>query len=404
MFSALLVVHVCNMAFQMVTGRILPEEEFALLAAFLGVLAILQRPLSTLRTAVCYYSSQLTKERPGDIRRLIRKWIFVTAVPSFLAGAVLVLCSPWVADFFHLKRQAPIVIVGLTLPALCWLPVLNGAAQGMQKFKWCSAATMLGALARLLIGGLAIGLLYPACGWAMLGHGMGMWISCVVLVLALWFALHGRGGAGGKLPSMRLYLMQSFGILMAFGILMTADIVMVKHYLPDENGFAFAATLGRMAVFLPGAIVVAMFPKVASSNSADEQRNIFLRSLGLTVCATLLVLLVCFIFPRFLFRIFFGMEVDDSMVSYLRLMSLMMVLASALNITVQYGLALHRFRALLPVGVAAAGYILLVAFMHDSVYNVIFAGIGCNLLALTLSLWLLLKKEALNKRLNHPNG
>ena len=40
---------------------------------------------------------------------------------------------------------------------------------------------------------------------------------------------------------------------MAFAVLMNADAVLVKHYLPDNTEFAYAATLGRIAAFLPAA-------------------------------------------------------------------------------------------------------------------------------------------------------
>ena len=41
LFSGMMVVHVCNLVFQMAVGRVLPQAEYALLAAFLGALAIL---------------------------------------------------------------------------------------------------------------------------------------------------------------------------------------------------------------------------------------------------------------------------------------------------------------------------------------------------------------------------
>jgi len=330
---------------------------------------------------------------PGDIKRFIRKWLVVAGIPSVIAGLGIALSSAWIAEFFHLKREEPVIVVGLILPALCWLPILAGAAQGMQMFKWCSGSTMTGAVARLALGWFFIGVFYPACGWAMLGHGLGICSSVGLLCIGLWWALHGRPVSQSALPSMRFCLFQSFGILMAYAVLMTADIVLVKHYLPDEINFAYAATLGRMAVFLPGAIVVAMFPKVASSESGDQQRKLFPRSLGYSFISTLLVLGACFIVPKLLFRILFDLEADDTMVAYLQLMCSMMVLASALNVTVQYGLALHRFRELVPVVVTAVGYVSTVAVFHSSVYSITYAGVIFNLLGLGFSLWLLLRKK-----------
>ena len=68
LFASMLVAHTSNAAFQMVVGRKLPKEEFALLAAFLAALMIIRRPLATLRTALCHYGSLLEQEgRRGDV-------------------------------------------------------------------------------------------------------------------------------------------------------------------------------------------------------------------------------------------------------------------------------------------------------------------------------------------------
>ena len=50
LFSGMMVVHVCNMLFQMGVSRALPQEEYALLAAFLGGLAIIQRSFDNVAT------------------------------------------------------------------------------------------------------------------------------------------------------------------------------------------------------------------------------------------------------------------------------------------------------------------------------------------------------------------
>ena len=74
LFSAMMAVHVCNVVFQMAVGRALSKEEYTLLAAFLGLLAMIQRPLATLGIAVSHYSSLLQQDdRIGDVKRLLQK-------------------------------------------------------------------------------------------------------------------------------------------------------------------------------------------------------------------------------------------------------------------------------------------------------------------------------------------
>ncbi len=346
LFAAMMAVHLFNMAYQMLVSRALPEEEYALLAAFLGVLAILARPLSTLATGVNHYSSLLHLEgRTGDVKRLLRKWLLLTGIPALLLGGAVVLLNRPLAGFLHLNRFAPLLIAGAVLPALFWLPILNGAAQGLQWFGWSSAATIFGALVRLSLGAGFVWFLYPACGWAMLGHGLGMYVSVAMLLLGLLLMLRGQRKSESALPSLRFYLLQSFFIQAAYAVLMTADVVLVKHYLPEDTDFAYAATLGRMVVFLAGPVVAAMFPKVVSKGTATKRHHaIFFRSFGYTALFVAAAVIGCTVFPGLLARFLFGIRnAGDSLRMLIRLMALVMGFSALLNVVVQFLLAQRRF-------------------------------------------------------------
>ena len=51
LFAGYVAAHMLNMLYQMVVSRQLPPDEYALLAAFVGALLIVQYPLMTLTTA-----------------------------------------------------------------------------------------------------------------------------------------------------------------------------------------------------------------------------------------------------------------------------------------------------------------------------------------------------------------
>lgn len=384
LFSGMMVVHVCNMVFQMAVSRVLPDAEYTLLMAFLAVLAIIQRPLSTLRTGVAHYSSLLQQDgRTGDVKRLVRKWLLLTGGTGLFFGAMTVVLNDSLSGFLYLDRAAPVLIAGVVLPVLFCVPVLNGAAHGIQLFGLSSAAIIIGALFRLGLGAGFVWFLYPACGWAMLGHGIGMYVAAAVLFFGMVWGLRGREKSDRQLPSMRFYLLQSFFILAGCAILQTADVVLVKHYVPNDTEFAFAATLGRMVVLLPGAIVVAMFPKVASRGTiSDEQRSIFLRSFGLTALFVVAAIAGCWLVPGLLLRILFG-KADPS--EYLRqmvgVMSVVMGLVALLNVLVQFLLAQRRFAGLAGVIVMSVIYLVGAYFSTSTGQIIAWAG-AANLGAL----------------------
>jgi len=388
LFSGMMVVNLCNVAFQMAVGRALSQEDYALLAAFLGVLAIIHRPLSTVTTGISHYSSLLRKDgRAGDVKRLLRKWLVLTGVLGTAFGLTVILLNRPLAGFLHLNRVAPVLIVGAITPVLFSAPVLGGAVQGLQLFRWSSAATIFGALVRLGLGAGFVWFVVPACGWAMLGHGLGIYAAASLLLLGLFVRLRGETKSDVALPSMRFYLLQSFFVLAAYAILMTADVVLVKHYLPGDTEFAYAATLGRMVVFLPSAIVVAMFPKVVSRGTTTKhQQSIFFRSFAYTALFVLAAVAGCFLFSELLTRILFGMTVVSVYLKQMiGLMALVMGLSALLNVVIQFLLAQRRFKPLVLVILCALVYLTGVTFFHDNAQTVVMLAGAMNFLALILT-------------------
>jgi O-antigen/teichoic acid export membrane protein len=298
-----------------------------------------------------------------------------------------------------LSRLAPVIIAGAVLPALFWLPVLAGAAQGLQLFGWSSASSISGALVRLLLGAGFVWFLYPACGWAMLGHGAGVYGSVVVLAIGLFLVLRNGTETGTRLPSMRFYLLQSFFIQIAFAVLMTADVVLVKHYLPENTDFAYASTLGRIVAFLPMAVAMAMFPKVASSGGTTaKHRRIFFHSFIYTALCVAAAAIACFAAPRLLLHLLFGIQnASDSMVFLTRLMAAAMSASALLNVVVQFLLAQRRFRASFAVMICALLYLLSVCFFHIDAWQIAVSSGILNVVALLAGLFAVLRLKPVRR-------
>lgn len=390
LFAGMMVVNVSNLAFQMLVSRRLPDVEYALLAAFLSVLGILSYPLLTLSTGLGHYCSLLRQQqRGGDIRRLVKKWLFLTGIPALVLGGLVIIFNYPVAQFLHLDRAAPVIILGAVLPALFWSPVLNGAAQGLELFGWNTASAILGALLKLVMGAGLVWFWYPACGWAMIGHSAGIYLSVAVLLIGLVFFLRGASRTQASLPSLRMYLGQSFLVQIAFAILMNADVIIVKHFLPADTDFPYAGTLGRIVVFLPGAIAIAMFPKVATAGAGTvDHRRIFLRSFGYTALCVAAAALACMLFPSFVLHFMFGIrEANEHLIYLSRLMCIAMTACALLNVTIQFLLAQRRFGGLWIAVIACILYLVSARMYHATSEHIALAAIGANLLALTGTLF-----------------
>lgn len=397
LFVSMMFVHVCNMGYQMVVSRMLPPSEYALLTSFLGVLLIVSRPMNVLSTGMNHYTRILEKQdRGGDVKRLLRKWLVLAGVPSIALAIVVIVASGQLAQIFHLERKAPVIVLALSLPVLFVLPVVTGTVQGLQCFNWSALASILRGVLRVGITAVALIWIYAASGWALVGHTGSMYAACFVLLAMLLFRLRGCSPGSKPLPSMKLYLAQSLVVLAGYTVLMTADVVLVNHYFPNETGFSYAATMGRLVASVAVAIGMAMFPKVVTSGAETEQhKRLFARSIGYSLFCTLPAFLVCFLIPRLLLLIVFGVKnAGDSMVLYLRMMALVMAFSSVLNIVVQYAVAQRRFKAVVPVVLSACIYFGVACWSHETIMQIIMTALFCNLTALGASLFLLVKRSS----------
>ena len=350
-----------NLLFQMVMGRCLKPEEFALLVALLGLFNLFSMPLGVVSSAINRYTSLLLRTgRQGDVRRLVLRW----GGWLFAIGLVLSLfCfyfSRSVADFFHLERAAPILIFGVILTGLFCRPVINGALLGMQSFGyWCSG-NILGSVVRLLIGTALVVLISPYAGWGLLGHGLGFYAAMLLGGFALFVKLRGSPTSEEPLPQMQGYLFGSFFILLGCSVLMTVDVVLVKRLYPESAAdFSYAATLGRLVIFVPQVFMTAMFPKAVSEESGGKkQMELLWKTLLIVLVAAISAALVFSVVAPFFLRMVFAIpEPSANMVIWCRLLSWAMVPVVLLSVMTRFALAQHRLREAACVPVAAFCYI-----------------------------------------------
>ncbi len=389
LFSGMMVVHLSNLAFQMLVSRRLPEIEYALLTAFLALIGIISHPLLTLTTGIGHYTSIMQQQgQTGEIRRLLKKWLLLTGSIAGVMCSLTITFNAPISSFLHFDRSAPVIIAGVVLPALFWFHVLMGAAQGLQLFAWNSAAGILGALFKLVVGAGLVWFWYPACGWAMVGHSGGIYVAAGILMTGLVLHLRNSNATTNALPSLRGYLGRGLFVQIAFAVLMNADVILVKHFLPDDTAFPYAATLGRIVAFMPMAIAFAMFPKVSAHGSYnDEHRRIFLRSFGYTALCVAGAALACLALPGLILRILFGItDPSPVMIELTRLMTLAMSACALLNTTMQFLLAQRRFGALLVTIFCCPLYLLAARLFHADSTQIALAAIAFNTLALASSL------------------
>jgi len=368
--------NLCNVLFHMAMGRWLLPAEYGILSSMLGVVLIAGMPLSALSNALAFFSAQLLQQdRAGDIFPLVRSWswkLLLIAVPLLAAGILL---SHPLAQFFQLPDRYAIILA-LTILALSFFPpVIGGVLQGIQAFVWASFSGTIWSIVRLIAGGALVYFIAAAAQWALVGQGLGIIAGGALGLAGIWIILRNASPSDKPLPGTHTYFLRTFVVLASFAFLMNADVLIVKHYFPEDQAglFARAGTIGRMIIFLPMPIAGALFPKTVSNGAMSAQHGKLLaRALAYAGLIIVPALLVCSVLPQLPLGILYRDWTPS--IAMCRLVRCTIWAMSPLGlafIIMSFELAQNRFRMTVPLILCAGGYLIGVSIRHTSVLEIV---------------------------------
>lgn len=385
MFMGMGVVHVATLLFQVMSGRMLTPEDYSVLAAFIGLSVILQRPLSALTTSFAHQSRLLEQHHhEGTLRKILQVWAIRVGLPVLAVSLAMIYWRVPLSSILGLSDSAVMFYLGIMLPSLVANSVLEGLAQGLQLFKFWSAAHMSGALSRLLIGAALLGFLEAEGSFAIFAYAAGGYACTGILLLGLSCRLkQAPSPVNPSTPRIHQYFLHNSLALAAYAILMTLDVILVNRAFPNHPTFALSATLSRMIVFFPMAIGMALFPKVVSQGRGNtEQHQLFLRACKWTSVMVILSILACALFTNLLMFLLFGLrDVDAETRRHVWGMCVAMGFSALLNLILQYLLAQCRFRELAALLFFAMVYLLTGLYLPQSPDGVVLLAIVCNVAA-----------------------
>jgi len=378
--------NVFNYLFQLVVGRALMPEEYGKFNALNSTAVILSAPVAVLPLVFSRQTIKLAHISLAKVKTLLSKGLQVmvlVATGTFLVGTLAI---PWIKDFLHITTNLPIYIMLAYLSLSLISPLPLGVLQGLHRFLPFGLGISSISLVRFLAGMLLVVVLGWGVNGALLSGGIGM---CVGITISIWATRDilmqpGESLLDNTFKEMRTYSLPVFcsvTMLMAVGNL---DIVLVRHYCsPEEAGmYSAAAVIGRIALYLPMALVAVLFPEVVKSKEdGREDNHLVWITLGLTALFGGGFALFCYFFPEFTINILFG-EKYLSSVPLLQIISMAMALLSMANVLFIYQLAHSNFRFLWAQASGVALILILVPFFHESatmIAQIIFVSVGVTL-------------------------
>jgi O-antigen/teichoic acid export membrane protein len=378
--------------YQLAMGILLTVPEYATLLSLTSLLLIVSVFGDTITLTVAKQTSKLKSQgRLGavnHIRHRFLKWAFVVGLLTFVLAAAL---SPLLTRFLKSENSLYSILLFSSLALAFPLSSDWGVMQGLQAFFPLAAARVAWALARP-----AIAVLLVIVGLDLWGGLAAVPLSYAVAFVVTVLALRSLSRAGRdtvETEGAGVYAVYTILALLAITMLANIDVVMANYYLPKEDAGSYSAisVLGRICLYAPMGIALAMFPKTSDSfETRGSHRTLFKKALLLAVLIVAPLCLVYAVFPSHIVHFLFS-DKYSSVAPNIFKYGLGMSFLSLSYLTMTYFLSIGKTRAVYPLVVSAILQILLIALFHSSIEDMVrvFVISGAVCLALVLTLFLI---------------
>jgi O-antigen/teichoic acid export membrane protein len=402
LFLSSMVTNIFNYIFQITMGRLLSSIEYGLMNSLLAIFIVMGVPLGTILMVIskqtAEYKAKGELDKIGGLLKLTYKKVFTAGFTGLL---LFLVASSYIKDYIHAPSVTPVVILGLCIFISLAPPINIAVLQGLQDFKWINIGLGFTGPLKFLFC-----LIMVLAGFSVSGVIGGLVLASTAIWAITYIPLKkdvNRGKENSKPDNINL--MDIFHVLLAnlaFAMMTQADMVLVKHFFSAHQSgiYASASILGKAVMYLPGALVLAMFPMVAESNALQLKsghliKKVIIVSLVLSGSGALLL----FAFPELVIKTFFGTKYIEA-VEVVQYFGVAMLPMALLMILMNYFIAKGKtiFSYILFLGTFIE--IALILFFHGSLMAVIYTlmGIGGILLCFGFILLYLENKTEQRKR------
>lgn len=370
---------VCSLLYHLVSVRLLTLEDYGTFNALISLIMFAPMAISPLGTALPrFFTEYITKK---DFTTLV--FVFLKLAKRLIAAGVVILvlflfASSFLARFLKTKVFYILVsggVVAFSFFGLVFIPLF----QSFQKFKIYSLIGFASSFGKLLIGALLMFL-----GWGVLGGLSGYLFSHLIIILvSLYFIpdifkkeMQHVNKEDYKrtdlMPIYKYFFPVSFAMF-SFTILTTIDVILVKHFFSslDAGYYSIAQMVGKIALFLPSALAVVILPKSTKAYVENiHPQKLLYKSLFLGSSCCLVFIGIAFIFPDLLLKVLTG-GVNPVSHELIGLFSLAMSFYALCWIIINFLLATHNLKFVLPLSIIAFSQTLIIYFYHSSLLKIL---------------------------------
>lgn len=369
-----------NLLYHLVSVRLLGPEDYGTFNALISIIMFSLMAITPLGTSlVRYFTEYIAKGEFGTLLDVFKKIIKRLVYCAVVVILLFMLFSVSLSDFLNTKQIYIIICAGIIALSLFPLPIVS-LLQSFQKFKIYSGIGIISAFGKLIVGSL-----FMMIGYKIYGGLLGIFIGpMLVLAASLFFIFRITKKELGSVridnplsnclvPIYKYFFPVSI-TMFSFTFLTNIDVILVKHFFsPLEAGYySIAQMVGKITLFLPSALAIVIFPKstkafVLKSSSLKILYKSFLMA---GICCSLSTLL-SFLFPELVLTVLTG-KANSVSGSLVGIFALAMSFYALLWITINYLLAIHNLKFILPILLLAIMQTVTIYFCHSKLLDVLY--------------------------------
>jgi O-antigen/teichoic acid export membrane protein len=304
---------VLGYVFQVLMGRLLSPAEFALFSAIMALSIFFMSPLGALNMLVSRRVSTLRAlAQHNAMRHLYLRTHKALALSGLSFLALMAIALPYIQNYLKAPDALPVWIFFMVIFFGAMSVVNNAFFQGQQQFVWLGVGGLAGVSIKILFSVTLISL-----GWGVSGAILGVLLSIfLVWLLGTVYTLkkltsHAKVAPQAMEPFPLRMVLPVVIANVAFAIMTQLDMVLVNHYFDAEQAgmYAAASVLGKAVLYLPGGLVMVMFPMVAEQHAAEKgSANILLQAAGATLLVCGAAALFYGLLGPWLVQVFYGQQ------------------------------------------------------------------------------------------------
>lgn len=354
LFILMMLVNILNYGFQIVMGRMLDVEMYGVFNALFAIITILY---SATTITIMFVSRYITYYNFKKEEEKIQGFLCMT-VKYIIIGASIVVCvGMFMSETISLKlgidnnMYLNIILIISGLGMIAAIPL--GVMQGLKKFLALGMLNVIFPLIKFIVGVFLVFM-----GFDIYGILIGMIVGTLVWLAYGFWILH-RGYYLRKSEEiitskdkreMGLYALKIFICILSLSILSNIDMIFIKAFFSDKDAgiYSVAILFGRIILYIPSALVMAMFPLIteAKENAEGNEYTIIKKALLYGVGISLIAAVGLNIFKKLIIYLLMGGAYLEA-TKYILPVSIFILPLCLLTILMNYYLAISKAKIMI---------------------------------------------------------